>query len=38
MGITESHHGKNGETQWLPIRKKKDGATEEREGLEVGGF
>ena len=38
LGITESHHSKNGVTESLPVRMKKDGATAEQESLEVGSF
>ena len=38
LGITESHHSKNGVTESLPVKKKKDGATTERESTHVGSF
>jgi len=38
LGITESHHSKNGVTESLPVRKKKDNTPSNREILEVGSF
>ena len=38
LGITESHHSKKGVTESLAVRKKKDGATTERESMHVGSF
>jgi hypothetical protein len=38
QGDTGSHHSQKGVTEWMPVRKNKDGATAERESLEVGIF